>query len=163
MRIMLTWIIASILTMILVSFIIGATTPDVEQLPLTFVAQTVPVIIYVTLGLAIITVPFYRHWVKKHWMVNLTFIILCSLVIRANSVEQNEPNYSSETKILRVNGKDYTKTVEYYYLDTVHEKIRSISYTLNDLKDSIWTTYAEDGKIIKQEIYKNDALVQKIK
>jgi antitoxin component YwqK of YwqJK toxin-antitoxin module len=55
----------------------------------------------------------------------------------------------------------YSQKIQYYGTDL--KKIRSISFTLNNKKDSVWTTYAEDGSIIKQEKYKADTLIEIIK
>jgi len=145
------------------SCILSINTSGGEQVQMAVIAEMIPVIIYVTLALAIITIPFFKTWIKKRWWVNATVIIFCSAITGADIYERNLIRYDSDSETITMNGKEYVKTTEYYDHEIVHEKIRSISFTLNDKKDSIWTTYAEDGKIIQQEIYKNGTLIKKIK
>jgi len=160
LRIIIAWLIFSFVFTVLVYYIIGVTTPDVYQLPMEFVARMPPIIVYVTFGLSLITVPFYIKGVKKHWHVNLIFFVFCSLVIwgiRDDRSVEDKNGISVESFI--ANGKSFEKTVKYY--DSA--KIRQVIYTSNGQRDSVWTTYARDGSVIQQVKYKDGKLVSTAK
>lgn len=161
-KIVIIWITGSFLFTIIGMIMLGLSTPGGEQAPLTFLGEMIPITVYGVLALSILTIPFYLKWVREKWFINLSFIALCSLFIYKDWKEnKKKPDYSSSIIKETVNNKEYEKKIEYYSND--FKKIRSISFTLNNKKDSIWITYAEDGSIIKQERYKNDTLIETIK
>ena len=67
------------------------------------------------------------------------------------------PYSSSEMNII-VDGKEIKSKKEYY---DEFKTLRSVSIWKNGKKDSVWKTFSEDGKIIKQQTFHNDTLVEK--
>jgi hypothetical protein len=156
------WMVGCVLFTIVGMILSGISTSGGEQIPFTFFSNMIPVTIYGVLALSIITIPFYIKWVKEKWFINLFFIVFCCLFIYKDRMETKKiPDYSFSVITQTVNNREYEKKIEYYGHDFA--RIRSISFTLNNKKDSIWTTYAENGSIIKQEKYKADLLVELIK
>ena len=140
--------------------LLGVSTPGGEQLPLTFLAEVIPIIVYVVLALSLLTIPFFIQWVKRRWFVNIAFMILSCLFIYTNWAENQESHlqYDMITTPIKIGGKVYFKKVEYYGSDL--RQIRSISFILNGKKDGIWVTYDTLGHIIEQKEYRNDSLIQ---
>jgi hypothetical protein len=161
--IIVIWIVGCFLFTIITMILLGISTPGGEQKPLTFLGTMIPVTVYGVLALSILTIPFYPKWVKEKWFINLSFIILCSLFIYKDWKENQKSHSQYDEITTAVKGSDgvYSQKIQYYGTDL--KKIRSISFTLNNKKDSVWTTYAEDGSIIKQEKYKADTLIEIIK
>jgi hypothetical protein len=163
LKIIVIWIAGSFLFTVIAMILLGVSTPGGEQKPLTFLGSMIPITVYGILALSIFTVPFYPQWIKKRWYINFAFIVLCGAFIYKDWKENQRlySQYDEITTPIRVNNATYLMKTQYYGSDL--KKIRSISFTLNEKKDSIWTTYAEDGNIIKQEKYKNDTLIETIK
>ncbi len=141
-------------------FLLSVSTPDGEQKPFIFLSRMVDILVYGVMILSIITVPLYPKWVKEKWIINLSFFCLSSFLIYLGTRNQVRTQYSESIIKLDVNSKEYIKKIEYY---GEYNKVRSISFTCKNKKDSIWTTFDEDGSLIKQEKYKDDTLVEKIK
>jgi hypothetical protein len=134
------------------------TTPDGEQLPMEFIARMIPITVYVTLAIALITLPIYKVWVRKYWYKQLLVILLCSAFACVEIITRlSEDGYNMSIETINVNGTDYEKTTKYY--DSNSTVIRSISFTRNNKKDSTFTIYAKDGSIIQQRRYKNGTLL----
>jgi hypothetical protein len=161
--IIVIWIVGNLLFTLVVMVILGLLTPGGEQRPLSFLGATIPVTVYGVLILSILTIPFYPKWVKEKWFVNIGFIILCGLFIFMNIKENQDTHLQFDEKTTVVKGSKgvYLQKTQYYGVNL--KKIRSISFIFNNKKDSVWTTYAEDGTITKQEKYRADTLIEVIK
>jgi hypothetical protein len=161
--IIVIWIVGNLLFTLLTMALLGFLTPGGEQKPLAFLGTMIPVTVYGVLALSILTIPFYSKWVKRKWFINLSFIVLSGLFIFRNWKENQEMHlqYDEITTVVKGSKGVYLQKTQYYGVNL--KKIRSISFILNNRKDSIWTTYAEDGSVIKQEKYKADTLIEIIK
>ena len=111
--------------------------------------------------LSILTGALYFRWLKKFWFISLMFFLLSGFYIAQDIRRKTETPYSFNEKTESIKGVEIKIKREYYSLNP--EKIRSINYLKNEKKDSIWTTYSEEGNIIKQEKYKDDTLINRIK
>lgn len=163
-KIIIILIIMLVIVAIVGYFYLGITSPQGEQRPLSFVAQIIPISIYLILFASIITIPIYFKWVKKWWFINLIFISFClAFIIEDNKKSQEMKLFYNEINTtIKVNGTLLNKKTQFYGPGL--NNIRSVSFTSFDhKKDSIWTTYARDGSIIEQERFKNDSLIEKIK
>ena len=153
------WLGGGIL-IIIVAILMGINFPETSEKPLIFLSVMIPITVYGTLILSILTIPFYSKSGKGKWYLNLIFIIPCCLFVYKDWQEKQDRYYSaSETKEI-VNNKEYEKTIEYYGRD--FQQIKRVSFTHNDMKDSIWTFYDVRGKIIKSVRYRNDTLIKRI-
>ncbi|MEO7210196.1 MAG: hypothetical protein ABIY35_04555 [Chitinophagaceae bacterium] len=153
LSLILGWLVLAIVFSVIYMIFLGVSTPGGEQRPFTFLGKAIPIIIYGILIIAITSIPIYIEWIKKFWYINLFFIAACVIFIIKDRIEENKDPYFTSTKIIMLNGKDYEQTIQYY--NSKSTIIRSISFHLNGKKDSTWTVFAEDGKIISQEKYKN--------
>ncbi len=132
-----------------------------EAVGLTFFAVTIHATWYITVAAAIITLFFYRDWVKKYWYKNAIVITVGLGVIVSGLIEQNSENYSLHSETVAANGIEWLKTTEYYPGSFDSRHIRSISFLLNDdIKDSTWTTYAQDGTVLVQKLYIHGKLIK---
>ena len=136
---------------------IGAT--GGEQKPITTFATMATLLV---LGSAIISILipfFFWKWFKKNWWFSV-FIVLTIVPASAfiwenlfenpyGFVETNDDN----------NGVSLSTKTEYYNMEK--EQIRSVSFWKNNKKDSIWTIYTKDGKILEQTIYRDDTILSK--
>lgn len=154
------WVIGCLLLSVIIMFYLGNNSSGGEQKPLVFFSKFIYVIIYGILGLAIFTIPFYKRWSKKFWLIHAGFILSCSLLIILGERNHVKTECDESDIILFSNGKTYTKRIDYY---DDGKKIRSISFLLNDKKDSIWTVYSKDGDVISRLKYKNDILIETLK
>ncbi len=162
LNIIVFWIMGCVLLTIVAMILLGISTSGGEQMPFVFLSKMIPITIYGVLVLSILSIPIYFRWVQKRWFINLFFIVLCSLyVYKERKAKSKVPNYSFSIIKQTVNNKEYEKRIEYYGND--FGRIRSISFTQNNKKDSIWTVYSETGSIIEQVKYNSDTLIEKIK
>jgi hypothetical protein len=157
MGLILIWLAVALTTTIICMIILGISTSGGEQKPSTFLGRAIPIIVYGTLFIAIVSIPFYLEWLKKHWYINLFFIAGCTIFIIKDHIEENKNSYYENTKIVTINDKNYEQIMQYY--DGKFTKIRSISFYLNGRKDSTWTVFGKDGAVIIQEEYKDGQLI----
>lgn len=155
------WVLNMIIVDIIVIPILFAKTVGGEQRPLTFLMESFNVTAYGIFILSILTGALYFRWLKKFWFISLMFFLLSGFYIAQDIRRKTETPYSFNEKTESIKGVEIKIKREYYSLNP--EKIRSINYLKNEKKDSIWTTYSEEGNIIKQEKYKDDTLINRIK
>lgn len=166
LKILIYWLIFCIIITVGGMILLGVATTGGEQKPLLFLVFMLKVTVYSIFIISILSIPFYLQWVRKYWYVNLCFLALSSWIIflswmgdRENQFLENQKGSITTNEI--VNGKTYKKTVVYY--EGKFEHIKSVSFRLQNKKDSIWTTYSDDGRILTQEQYMNDSLIKIIK
>ncbi len=156
-------IITTFCVCILISFIgaaISAAQPGGDKTGLTFFAEVVGATWYILCATAIITLFFYREWMKKYWYKPAIFIAACVGIISADIIDRNKKDVGYSVEAIWVNNKRYEKTTRYYY---ANGKPKRIAFMLGDKKDSLWTDHNLDGSIARQVLYKNDTLVRVIK
>lgn len=158
--IIIGWVVCSLVFTIIVMIELGINTPGGEQKPLIFFTKFLNVVIYGVLFLALLTIPFYIEWSKKYWAIHTFIIIACSLIIFFGIENKVKTKYMESDIDIIVNGKKYVKMIEYY---DDNSKIRSITFTYNNKKDSIWTVYSKNGDVISRLRYKEDTLIEKLK
>lgn len=83
----------------------------------------------------------------------MTFIPVAKLLID----DYNKNPYSFSEINSAVNGNKIKTKIEYY---DEFATIRSISIWKNNRKDSIWKVFSRDGRVIKQQTYRNDTLLK---
>jgi hypothetical protein len=160
-KIICLWIIVCVIFSIIAMLTLAGSTSGGEQAPLSLLGYMIPITIYGVLTLSIFTIPFFKSWVKQFWYVNVVGIIIgAAFALEDWKQNKNQPKYSYSLTHLSINEKDYYQKIEYY---DGFNKIRSISFCSQNKKDSLWIVYDENGKIIQQDVYKNDTLIKKIK
>lgn len=148
-RLILVWLAITVTATLIYVVVLGLSTSGGQQKPFIFIGKVIPVIVYGILFIGVVTIPFYSSWVKKHWYVNLFFIIGSLIFIFINLKQGNKSPYYIEKKNLVINGKIIEQIIEYY--DSKFQKVRSVSFYINGGKDSIWTVFSRNGEIISQE------------
>jgi len=133
---------------------------DGEQRPFILLSYIVDVMIYGYFTLAILTTIIFWRWFKKQWYINVVIFCLCSYPILVLKILRSRNTAYTETLERENKGKSELTTRREYYPNT--KRIRSERFYLDDNKDSIWTIYSEDGKILSREIYKNGKLLRKV-
>lgn len=154
------WVLIMIMVDIIVIPILFYKTVGGEQKPLTFLMESITITAYGIFFLSIATGIIYYKRLKQFWILNSIFIFLSGLYI-VHEIKGHKISYSYNEHTELIDGFEIRIKKKYYSLNP--EKIRSISYWKNEKKDSLWTTYAKDGNIIKQEKYRADTLIETIK
>ena len=153
------WILATFILTPIVMFVSGIDHSGGEQTPITTLAVMIKVMFYGTAAISVLTPFIFRKWFKNHlWF---SFVIIGTLIIVARLLIDNlaDPyTFSESTEI--INGNTIVTRTKYYD-GNKFEKVRSVSYWKNNKKDSIWTTYSENGEMIDQETYQNGTLIKK--
>ena len=160
-KIIFYWLLASVIFSIVGFIDLGVSTSGGEQSPLTFLATMIPTMAYGVLILSIVTIPFFWQWIKQRWYFNLISFLLSFGLVVVNYFQgkYNYDPYDGEAVTIKVNGRVYSKVIEYYGTKK-DKKIRSIGFLLGDKKDSSWTTFDQNRSIISQEFYRNDSLIR---
>ncbi len=105
-------------------------------------------------GIAVIAVliPFiYKQWFKSNIQALILLIVI--IVIPALGFVwmryfEDPYSYIESTRYV---GGDIIEIKKEFYDDA--NQLRSVSYIINGRKDSIWTTYDRQGKVIEQKKY----------
>lgn len=120
------------------------------------------IIVIAIIGASIISfaTPFYyKSWFQSNkWFVLIIgfwLVVLIRLAIYLWPIlfDSSNPMFS---RYQNINGNRIQIVTEYYNDDNA-PKIKK--YWKNGKKDSTWTTFAKDGTIIKEELYRNDTLI----
>lgn len=93
------------------------------------------------------------QWFKRYIVANILIIVLCLVQLYPIMKYWTTPSYASISESFTLNNNSWEITTEYY--DNSHERIRSVSFFKNTLKDSVWTTFSKTGEIISKTMYKN--------
>lgn len=152
------WTVSMIVLTPIFMFISNIGASGGEQKPLTTLATMIVVTIYGASILSILTPFLFRQWFKRNR--GFSFVIALTLIpviIDMRYIYSISPYSSSEVNA-SVNGNEIKTKTEYY--DDL-KTIRSISIWKNDKKDSVWKKFSKEGKIIKEQIFSNDTLVEK--
>ena len=161
LKIMINWLLFLCVVGVIVTPILFATTVGGEQKPLTFLAYLMLTAIYSTFFLSIVTAIIYFDWFKKYWFINLIFFLVSGYyVIRDLKLQQNT-EYSFKENTYNIGSSEIRVVREYYSIEP--EKLRSEKYWKNNKRDSIWVVYAENGSILKKELYSDDKLLKVIR
>jgi hypothetical protein len=121
------------------------------------------IIIIAIIGATIISfaTPFYnKSWFQSNkWfglVIGFWILVIIRLAIFLWPIFIDFlPNHSF-TRYQNINGNRIKIVTEFYNEDNA-PKIKKI--WKNGKKDSTWTTFAKDGTIIKEELYRNDTLI----
>lgn len=154
------WTVSMIVVTPILMYISNIGASGGEQKPLTTLATMIIVAIYGAAILSVLTPFLFRQWFKKNWW--FSFVIILTIIPAANDTwdKYSQSPYSVSETTQEING-DTIMTKTEYYDGSEFKKIRSISFTKNNKKDSTWITYSDEGKVIKQATYRNDTLVIK--
>ena len=127
-----------------------------EQKPLTTLV-TMPILTLIGAAIIGLVTPFiFKTWLKSNkWFIVLTilFSILTTIFIYQYYFETP---YSYVEKNRKINGNKIETKTEYY--DDENKIIRSNSFWKNGKKDSTWTVFSKDGKMISEKVYKDGQL-----
>jgi len=127
-----------------------------EQKPLTTLV-TMPILTLIGAAIIGLVTPFiFKTWLKSNkWFIVLTilFSILTTIFIYQYYFETP---YSYVEKNREINGNKIETKTEYY--DDENKIIRSNSFWKNGKKDSTWTVFSKDGKMISEKVYKDGQL-----
>lgn len=157
-KIILIWICTCITIALLFFFILGFITVGGEQRPLSFLVSSIYFIVYSSVLLYVIMIFIFPSWNKRYWPISFCFITIGILFFYKDINEKRKKNrYFEEILEYKYHGQTIQKTVEYYDPDFKH--MRSVSYLMNGMKDSVWQIFAEDGKILSTKKFKNDQLI----
>ena len=159
LRLLLVWtIIMAVITPILVyTSSIGSS--GGEQSPLTTLAS-MPALTLIGATIICLVTPFiFKTWLKSNkWFIALT--ILFSILTTLFTWQYYfETPYSYVEKNREIDGDKFEIKTEYY--DNDNKAIRSVSIWKNGKRDSIWTVLSKDGKVISENVYKDDQLIRK--
>ena len=129
-----------------------------EQKPLTTLATMIVVGIYGAAIFSILTPLLFRQWFKKNWW--FSFVIILTIIPAAYDIwdKHSQSPYSLSETNDNVNGNEIMTRTEYY---DDFKTIRSVSFWKNDKRDSVWKVFSKDGKIINEQIFRNDTLLSK--
>ena len=146
------WTITMLVLTVISTVLSGIGASGGEQRPFrTFVFM----LLLTASGAAIISasIPFmYRQWFRENLLAGILLIVLTVIpVLGFIWVANFETSYYSVESTRYVGGDTIEIKKEFY--DDEERRLRSISYWINGQKDSIWTTYDREGKIIKQKVY----------
>ncbi len=151
------WLILMVVLTPLFMFISNVGASGGEQKPFTTLATMILVTILGTAIISVLTPFFFREWFRK----NLWFTIFIIITIIPISIFiwqfYFENQYNSEETTIKIDGSEIDSKIEYY--DNDNKKVRSISFWKNGKRDSIWTTYSLDGKVIKMKKYNDGKLL----
>jgi len=158
-RILIGWtIFILILTLILV-YSLSERTSGGEQYAFSSIAIML-IVWLIGSSVIVILVPFfYKSWFSSNKWFILLIISLMLPVALYLFLFASESSYSYVEENRRINGSDIVIKTEYY--DNENRFIRSYKFWKNGLKDSTWTTFSKEGKILKQEKYQKDILLHK--
>ena len=157
-RIMGGWMLAIVVIDVFAIPRLFSSTVGGEQQPLTFLMNSISVLAWGILILSIVTSIIYFRWFQKFWFINVFLLIVSAGYIIKEQQRIPKIDYSYSEKNDSVGGSLIRTRIEYY--DAKSEKIRSVSFWKNEMKDSIWTVYSKVGKVIEQQRYKDDKLTE---
>ena len=129
-----------------------------EQRPLTLLV-TMPIItIFGALAIAIF-IPFgFPEWFRINKWFILVIIALSIPSIVFILPTHADDSFSYKETYDDVSGDAIKTRTEYYNLET--KQIKSIAIWRNGKRDSVWTTFDKEGKIIRQKAFKNDVMLK---
>lgn len=156
----LLWLIALLLYAIIGIPVLSIGYSDGEQRPLTLLFGLPYIAIYGFFALSIVTIFLNFQWFKKYWYLNALIFLFTSTLIVIDIIEQKEVVYDFGEEKLVIGDKEFIQETE-YFLNT--DKIRSRKFFLNNKRDSTWSVYDINGKLISREVYKNGKLLKKEK
>jgi hypothetical protein len=129
-----------------------------EQRPLTFFMRSMDVAIWGIFFLSITTAIPLIWKMNTTWYLNLIFFVASGAYLVGDVVKGLKNEYSYVERTEMINGSEIKTKKEYYSLG--NKTLRSVSYWKNGKKDSIWTIFAEDGRVINLKRYKDGTLLQ---
>jgi hypothetical protein len=157
-KILRVWIISMIVLIPVFMYISNIGASGGEQKPLTTLATMIIVAIYGAAIFSILTPFLFRQWFKKNWW--FSFVIILTVIPAAYDIwdKHFRSPYSSIEMSKNVNGHEIKTKTEYY---DDFKTIRSISIWKNNKRDSVWTVFSKEGRIITQQTFRNDTLLTK--
>jgi len=155
--ILCVWTVSMIVLTPIFMYISNIGASDGEQKPLTTLATMIDITIYGAAILSISNALIFRRWLKRNWW--FVFIIALTIIPTAKDLWNNylKSPYSFSEVNTTVNGNEIKTKTEYY---DDFKIIRSVSIWKNGKKDSVWRTFSKDGKIISEQTFNNDSLVE---
>ncbi len=127
-----------------------------EQKPLTTLV-TMPILTLIGAAIIGLVTPFiFKTWLKSNkWFIVLTILFSILTTIFIYQYYFDTP-YSYVERNREINGNKIETNTEYY--DDENKIIRSNSFWKNGKKDSTWTVFSKDGKMISEKVYKDGQL-----
>ena len=157
-KILRVWIISMIVLTPIFMYISNIGASGGEQKPLTTLSTMTVVAIYGAAIFSILTPFLFRQWFKKNqWFIFVVILTVIPAVYDIWDKHFRNP-YSSIEMSKNVNGHEITTKTEYY---DDFKTIRSISIWKNNKRDSVWTVFSKEGRIITQQTFRNDTLLTK--
>lgn len=156
----LIWIFLLVLYTVIAIPLLSLNSPGGEQRPLTLLFGVPYLVIYGFLAISILSIFINFQWFKKYWYLSVAISLFALTLIWIDNVKRNEATYDFGQEKSIVGGKELVEQIEYF---TNTKKVRSQKFYLDNKKDSIWSVYDYEGKLISREIFKNNILQKKIK
>lgn len=158
-KIYLTWALLQIVFCFIIPMLsIGSS--GGEQMPLTLLAYGVNIAVYGFFILGVVTSFTHRNWFKKFWFINIIIIIFSGNLVVSDYLSRRvyDEGYLFEQETKKIKSGELRIEREYY--DDDGKKIKTEAFYINNKKDSVWRSFSKSGKVIKQEVYKNDLLIK---
>jgi len=109
------------------------------------------------------TLFFYQAQSRITRLRSLMYIVLSLILLYPFLKAVVGSQYGVVEKTRYTGSEKIDIKLEYYTNSDTSGIIRSESFWKNGKKDSTWTVYDKNGKIIKQEKYSSDQLIETIK
>jgi hypothetical protein len=157
------WITGVISIGLLSGIIANVNASGGEQKLFTYMAYS---IVIALMGVALInisTLIFLPVKGMKSRLLSLSLIGVSLVLIYPFFKGVISSQYDIVEKTRYIGSDEIDIKVEYYPSNNISRAIRSESFWKNGKKDSVWTVYERNGKIIKQKKYKNNQLIETIK
>lgn len=159
--IIICWFIVSFLLGLIKGSLADNKASGGEQKLFTYVAIS---IIVGLIGVALISILYLLFGnSRKNRSICICFLIIALVILMPIIYGTLFNRYDTLEKTRYRGSNRIDIKVEYYTYNASSDTIRHIrseKFWNNGMKDSIWTIYERDGRIISQRIYKNDKLIR---
>jgi len=157
------WTVAVLAVGVISGLIADSNASGGEQKLFVYVAYSIATVLIGVVVINIKTLFFYQAQSRITRLRSLMYIVL-SLILLYPFLKAVVGSQYDVVEKTRYTGSDKIDIkLEYYTNIDTSGIIRSESFWKNGKKDSVWTVYDKNGKIIKQEKYSGDQLVENIK
>lgn len=163
-QITIYWIVVIIVLGLISGIVANSNASGGEQKLFTYVAYSIAIALIGVVLINIGTLFFFTAQSKRNRLFSLGFIVVSLILLLPlfkGVVSRSQYNVIEKTRYIGSDKIDIK--IEYYSSNNTSRIIRSESFWKNGKKDSVWTTYGENGNIIKQEKYNNNQLIETIK